>query len=96
MRKLPKKFIIFGQEVPVEFAELGEKVDGLSHEKGLIQINEELKARKIKGVLIHEFLHSVIYRTSLDSVISGEVEEILVEAISRAICENFDIKAKKL
>lgn len=95
MRNLPKKFIIFGQEVKVEYADL-DGHDGLSHEKGLIQIDENLSSKKVKQILLHEFLHSVFYRASLDSVVKEETEELIVEAISKAICENFDIKAKKL
>lgn len=96
MRKLPKKFIIFGQEVLVEFADLPENVDGYSLEEGRIQISTDAKASKIKQILIHEFLHSVVYRTSLDGVISLEVEEMIVEHFSKALCENFDIRPKKL
>jgi hypothetical protein len=94
--KLPKFFKIFGQKVIVEYADLEPTIGGLSHAKGLIQINNKLPRCLVKQVLLHEFFHSVIGRTSLDQRISIDLEEILVEMLSKALVENFDIKVKKV
>ena len=92
MKRLPKSFNIFGQIVTVEFADI--ETDGVSNESGSIQISSSLKKSKIKQILLHEFLHSVMYRTSLDGVIKLEVEEMLVEAMSKALVENFHIRIR--
>ncbi len=92
--KLPEKLMVFGQVVKVRYAKL-KKANGLSHESGLIEISEDLAPSKVKQILIHEFLHSVIYRLSLDGTLSLELEEILVDNISKCLCENFDIRVKK-
>ena len=93
--KLPKFFRIFGQKVLVEYADLDPTIGGLSYAKGLIQINSKLPKSQVRQVLLHEFFHSVIGRTSLDQRIGIDLEEILVEMLSKAIVENFDIKIKK-
>jgi len=93
--KLPKFFRIFGQKVLVEYADLDDRIGGLSHSKGLIQINNRMPKNLVKQVLLHEFFHSVIGRTSLDQRISIDLEEILVEMLSKAVIENFNITIKK-
>jgi len=94
--KLPKFFRIYGQKVLVEYAELDDRIGGLSHSKGLIQINKKMPKNLVKQVLLHEFFHSVIGRTSLDQRISLDVEEVLVELLSKALVENFNVTIKKV
>lgn len=94
--KLPKRFIVFGQIVRVEFAKLDLSIGGLCHPKGLIQINEELDESMVQQVLLHEFVHAVFGRVSLYQAITPEVEELIAESISKALCENFHLKPKKL
>lgn len=96
MIRLPKRFNIFGQLVRVEYADLDESVGGLSHSHGLIQISKALEKSSVKQVLLHEFIHSVIGRISLYQTITPEIEEIICETISKAMCENFIIKNKKI
>ena len=94
--KLPKRLIVFGQIVKVEYAEMDESVGGLCHPDGLIQISNMLEKKHVDQILIHELVHAIFGRVSLYQVISPSIEEIIAEAISKTICENFVIKAKKL
>ena len=94
--KLPKRFVIFGQLVKVEFADLDLHIGGLCHPNGLIQINKELDDSQVLQVLLHEFIHAVIGRVSLYQAITPEIEEIIAETISKSLCENFILKSKKL
>lgn len=92
---LPKSVIIFGQKVKVEYAALDDNTAGLSYSKGLIQINKKLPKNIVDQVFLHEFFHSAISRCSLDQRISLDLEEVLVEILSKAITENFKLTARK-
>lgn len=94
--RLPKYFVIYGQKVKVEYAELENTVGGLSYSSGLIQINKHLPKEHVPQVLLHEFFHSVISRTSLDQRLSLDVEEMIVELLSKAVVENFDVRIRKV
>lgn len=62
----------------------------------LILVDSELLDDDFMQCLVHELVHSVIYRTGIDQAqISAGVEEIICENIATAIIENFTLKAKK-
>lgn len=91
-----KNLKVFGSIVKVEVVDLGDSYGGLCHGDSLIQINSRIKSEPERiRILIHELLHAVSYRVSLDQSISYEVEQIIVDTFSKALCENFDIKLKK-
>ena len=94
--KLPKKIIVFGQVVKVEYADLDDNIGGLCHPNGLIQISNSIEKKHVPQILLHEVIHAAFGRISLYQVIIPSVEEIVAEAISKTIIENFEIKAKKL
>jgi hypothetical protein len=45
--------------------------------------------------LIHELSHALIFRSGLAQIISGEAQEILCEALSHFIYENFNMRRSK-
>lgn len=49
---------------------------------------------KDKETLIHEIFHAVFHRTGLNQSISHELEEVIVENMSVALCENFNLRLK--
>lgn len=90
--KIPKKFKIFGQTVKVRVGDLGPNYAGMYYpSKSMIVIDKSVTKEEMSRVIIHEFIHSVIHRCSLDQVISYPSEEILVDMITKAIVENFKI-----
>lgn len=94
--KLPKSFNVFGKKVKVKREELGPNYDGMYYSnKELIVISKSVDPERIPHVVLHEFLHSVIDRCSLAQVVSYPSEEVLVDMITKALLENFEVKCKK-
>lgn len=93
--KLPKHFNVFGQKIKIKSGDLGPAYDGMyyTHEK-MIVINKEVLPENLDRVVIHEFLHSVIDRCSLTQVVTYPSEEVLVDMLTKALIENFEIKAR--
>lgn len=93
--KLPKHFNVFGQKIKIKSGDLGPAYDGMyyTHEK-MIVINKDVSGDNLNRVIVHEFLHSVIDRCSLNQVVSYPSEEVLVDMITKALIENFEIKVK--
>jgi len=90
--KIPRKFRVFGKTIRVKVGNLGGQYDGMFYPHlDLIIIDKEVPKEKIAHVLIHEFIHSVISRCSLDQVISYPSEELVVDMIAKALVENFTI-----
>lgn len=94
--KLPKHFNIFGQKVKIKKENLGAQYLGLYHsDKKMISINSSITDEsELDHTLIHEFIHSVIDRCSLNQVVTYPSEEVLVDMITKALLENFQIKSK--
>jgi len=92
--RIPKKLFIFGQLVEVKRANLKEGVNGYSHANGLIEISKKVEMTSAEQVLLHELVHSVIFRLSLYQTIDPSTEEFLAEGISKAIVENFKLTGR--
>ncbi len=90
--KIPKKINIFGKKIKVKVADLGPDYDGMFYPSmDLIVINKSTPKERVPHVVVHEMLHAVITRCSLDQVISYPSEEVLVDMITKALLENFKI-----
>ena len=90
--KIPKKFKVFGKTIKVKVGDLGGQYDGMLYpSKDLIVIDKAVPKERVTHVVIHEFIHSVISRCSLDQVISYPSEELVVDMITKALIENFKI-----
>lgn len=93
--KVPKKFKVFGKTIKIKVGDLGGQYDGMFYpHQDLIVIDKAVPKERIAHVLIHEFIHSVITRCSLDQVISYPSEELVVDMIAKALVENFTIDNK--
>lgn len=93
------KLKIFGVTVPVK------EYKNLIQERGwsgyyditekVIYIDASLKGEERLQTIIHEFGHSVMYRTAMQQTkIPHEVFEIIVDNFATAIVENFNLKPK--
>jgi len=90
--KIPKRFNVFGKKITVKVGNLGANYDGMFYTlKDLIVIDKSVAKERLDHVIIHEFLHSVIARCSLEAVVSYPAEEVLVDMITKALLENFKI-----
>jgi Zn-dependent peptidase ImmA (M78 family) len=90
--KIPKSFNVFGKKIKIKMGNLGPNFEGMFYPtQDLIVINKDIKKEEIDHTIIHEFIHSVISRCSLDHVVSYPSEEVLVDMITKALLENFKI-----
>jgi Zn-dependent peptidase ImmA (M78 family) len=94
---MKKSFNVFGKHVPiVRTRNLANDTGalGLFHrDKFFIEIDHKLHGKNQNLTLCHELIHAVIQRAgAYQAGLSEDLEEILCEQISVAICENFDLK----
>lgn len=93
--KLPKHFNVFGKKIKVKVADLGPSFDGMFYStEDLIVISSTVDPTTMDRTVIHEFLHAVIERCSLTQVVSYPSEEVLVDMVTKALLENFDVRPK--
>lgn len=94
--------LVFGKKIKFEI------VDGLAKAHGVyawfipdkwkIQIDKkahEGNHDEFVATIIHEFCHTVFLRCGLKQAVGHDLEEVIIENISRALVENFSIKPKK-
>jgi len=100
---VPKFFNILGQVYnvlirPIEqTTNSGKEAGGLCDAKGMILIHPEcvFELSKSNRILIHEFIHGVLYRCELDALITDEMNEQITSQITTALLENWDVLPKK-
>lgn len=85
---------IFGQDISVEFSDKVSDLHNGNYVDEKILIHPKCPKKELTRVFIHEFLHAVCERTSISQGIPSETEEIIVDALSKAIEENFYIRFK--
>jgi len=66
-------------------------------EEKIIQINETDNIKLFVQTLLHELCHAVFSESAIhETSVHEDVEEIIVEQISKAIVANFKIKPKEV
>lgn len=99
--KIPKSISILGQKIQIiQIKDLrdkdGTRVDGIYHaQKGIIQIDTNLKGKARIHAFIHEYCHAVIDIIGAHNCeISPDLEEIIVDNIGRSISDNFILRMR--
>lgn len=65
-------------------------------ENKIIYIASELKGDEYQRVLIHESIHAIINRCSIDQAqLSNDIQEVLCDTIAVALTENFRLVLRK-
>ncbi len=64
-------------------------------EKEEIQIDSKLEDEIYWETILHELFHAVCHETSLQQAFSPDLEEVLVDLLSKSVVHNFDLKHKK-
>lgn len=93
--KLYDRVTIFGQDIQVRFSEEVPDTDNANYVDNEILIHPNCPKKELSRVFLHEFFHAVFDRVSVNQGISSDAEEIIVDAISKAITENFYLRFKK-
>lgn len=96
-----KSFCILGQNVKVIYSskplvdQTGRPLAGyFDIDKNTIMVGHIGEKEDYK-TLIHELGHALVFRSGLAQIISLEAQEILCEALSHFIYENFDMRKSK-
>ena len=96
MRRFPDSLEIFGQTYSVEYkTPLKNNSCGLCYpDKHLIEIDSTQKEKDKTHTLIHEFMHSVIFRTGVFQGVDEKIIEVICESTATAMLENFKVSAR--
>lgn len=92
--KIYDKVLIFGQEVEVSYSDKVIDTHNANYIDGKILIHPKCPQSELARVFVHEFLHAVCERVSISQGVPLETEEIIVDAMSKALCENFHLRFK--
>jgi hypothetical protein len=86
-------FNVFGREVPVRIQEMDAKDAGEYCEtKKEITINTSQKGELLVPTMVHELFHATVDRVALiQTGISDDMWEVIVENFATVVCENFDL-----
>lgn len=61
-----------------------------------IAVDKDLSGKILEHTIIHEMLHAVFDRLHIDAQMERSFVEVLVENVSVALMENFEVKRKSL
>lgn len=64
-------------------------------EKKLILLSKELPKKEILSVFLHELFHAYLFECNIREGLSGSLEEVVVECLSKAIDFHFDLLWKE-
>lgn len=96
LKKKIKPLTIFGQVVPVFIVPL-EKAGGYYYPtEKKIEIDSSLPDQDFPRALLHEIFHATFDRVSFSQAIPSELEEVLVDTLSKVVVENFTLKQKTI
>ena len=91
--KLPKSFTIKGEEWSVGTA--GE-IEGAWGEADTdtrtIIMDSALKGRKLKEILLHEFIHACLHELHVD--LEDGVEEVLADGLAKCLLDSFHVRPR--
>lgn len=95
--KLPRCLIVFGEKYALK------RISGLMKAgamglctpgKKLIAVDASLKGEDLQITLIHEIAHAAIHEVGAESLISDDLNEIISDAVARAVAKNFTLRSK--
>lgn len=94
----PKSITVHGFKIPIEYKKLEENFRGLYHYSPCrIEINNALAKDDLTRTLIHELIHAVFDKGSINQcAISHDAQELICDQIANVICKNFKLTKKKI
>ena len=98
-KTIPKKvpdFEVFGERIPVKIVYIEDAGGHYYPDEKRIEIDSETDPLQFDRVLLHEVFHSAFDIVSLTAAISPELEEVVVDTLSKVVVKNFNLTRKKL
>lgn len=96
--KLPASIEIFGEMYVVvrqKHWDVYAEADGSHHpELHEIIIDDKLEGDELVHTFLHELFHGILDSTCINEGLHEDLEEAIVESISKYLVQNFDIKLK--
>lgn len=90
---------VFGETIPVHIRKFDEEEDASGYyypTEKVIEVDSSLDREDFFRVLLHETMHSAFDIVSLTAAISPELEEVVVDTLSKVVVKNFNLTRKKL
>ena len=91
-----RPILVFGEKIPVTILPLEDAGGYFYPNERRIEIDSELSDKDFYRILLHEIMHSALDRVSVSGNIPSELEEVIVDTLSKVISENFYIKQKPI
>jgi len=91
-----KPIMVFGEKIPVTILPIEDAGGYYYPGEKRIEIDSNLPDHDFYRVLLHEIMHSALDRVSLSGTISSELEEVIVDTLSKVVVENFSLKQKTI
>ena len=94
--KKSKSINVFGKTCPVKITSLDDNFLGLFYyDEFRIEISDKCPKEKFDEIFIHEAVHAVFNRSSLNQcAISHDAQEIICDQVAKFITENFKLTKK--
>lgn len=93
---MKKSFNVFGAKIKVKsFKETPETAHIMGYavkQDNTIFISDSISPNQVSSTLTHELMHHLIFRIGLDQVLTQEIQEIICEAVSKFVDENYNFK----
>jgi hypothetical protein len=96
--RIPRRMLIKGEVWKVCYRKNlkldGEDCTGLCDaEKRIIYLKKHTKDYDLSDIFFHEYLHAVMHELHID--MNGDVEEIIVEGMSKCIMDAFELTTRR-
>lgn len=86
---------VFGEAIKYRFKKLDPSLDGeYCCKDKIIYIDKSLTGESLVQTLIHEECHAIFDRLGLKHVVSPDLEEIIVDSLTKWLIENYKISSK--
>lgn len=95
MKSKWKSFEVFGVQVPIKFFDQHDAEDILGYctrEPLAIHVRKGLSEKETAKTILHELCHALQFRLGFDQVMEASTQELLCEAFSDVVYENFKRK----
>jgi len=91
-----KTLTVFGWKIPIlRLPTIKDNMYGFyDDEAKVIVVDETLKGRELVETMIHEMFHATLDRLYVHAQLDDKFAEVIVEGLTIAIVENFEVKPK--
>ena len=93
----PKSLQVYGTKYRLKNSKTLLKAGIVGHcdpDKKTISIDSSLDNKEYCETVLHELFHAVFFECSINQAVSPDLEEVIVDLLSRSVLQNFNLKSK--